>query len=50
MKTRAIKFAALAALNSLRREVRALLRKRRDARAAAFAHADFDNAKRAQRA
>ena len=34
MKTRAIKFAALAALNSLRREVRALLRKRRDARAA----------------
>ncbi|MDM9626643.1 KTSC domain-containing protein [Rhizobium sp. S152] len=34
MKTRAIKFAVWTALNSLRREVRALLRMRRDARAA----------------
>ncbi|MDM9623706.1 KTSC domain-containing protein [Rhizobium sp. S96] len=34
MNTRAIKFAVRTALNSLRREVRALLRKRRDARAA----------------
>lgn len=37
MKTRAIKFAAWSAINSLRRRLRALSRKRRDARAAAAA-------------